>query len=443
MDWSRYGHLSEQWINESRNHVQAINDYRERGKKEGWDQVGNPPQTHIKQLKNLAPSVLEIVREANNKKETEALRKWFPPACEPVFDEYSGKGLGVEPLFIDENRFLVHINGFVHLVEQGKWRVLEDVLYVGRSPDRRYYALAYDNRCDLLDGWNGPKVREFYWPKNLEVVLEWTECSPYASIPFITSLIPFPDGKRILLNNRYGVFVIDEKGTKRIHPSVEWIHEEWKWHQEYKLNDPFVIDLSMEHAALSPDGKLIAVGDQCSHHRILDEHYQEVARIEPYSEYPHFALFGSDGRQIALNACHFYHGVTLVISLDNLPLGDFDLFTPDGQMKDGVGILDEDSRVYAGVAWEDAYIFGNAYGYLLCYNQRGENLWEHFIGGTISGMDISENGKQLIIGTYNGTLHLLELNTGENDPFTIGTSTHKELCRWLFWGEDLARPWVW
>ncbi len=43
----------------------------------------------------------------------------------------------------------------------------------------------------------------------------------------------------------------------------------------------------MEHAALSYDNKLIAVGDQGSEHRILNYDGIEIAEIGPQSSYPY------------------------------------------------------------------------------------------------------------------------------------------------------------
>jgi hypothetical protein len=47
-----------------------------------------------------------------------------------------------------------------------------------------------------------------------------------------------------------------------------------------------------------------------------------------------------------------------------------------------------------------------------------------------------------VVTTYAGFLCILDLDTGEPDPFAIGTATLRERRRLLFWEKE-PRPLLW
>jgi hypothetical protein len=53
---------------------------------------------------------------------------------------------------------------------------------------------------------------------------------------------------------------------------------------------------------------------------------------------------------------------------------------------------------------------------------------------------VSPNGKRLAVATAAGYLQIIELDTGDPDPFQIGTATHRERIRFVRWqGSGLLR----
>ena len=104
--------------------------------------------------------------------------------------------------------------------------------------------------------------------------------------------------------------------------------------------------------------------------------------------------------------------------------------------------LEEGSRVYAAVSRGDEFIVGDANGYLTAFDVTGKFRWRHFIGSSGGDIDLSHDGKRLIVTTYAGFLCVIDMDTGDADPFAIGTSTHRERRRWLFWKKE-PRPLVW
>jgi hypothetical protein len=105
-------------------------------------------------------------------------------------------------------------------------------------------------------------------------------------------------------------------------------------------------------------------------------------------------------------------------------------------------VLDSRASAYAS-AWRSGdLIFGDAQGFLWAFDRTGASRWRHFIGSSIGAIDISPDGRRLIASSAAGFLVILDLDTGETDPYSIGTSTHRERRRWLFWKNE-KKPLAW
>jgi len=412
-------------------HAGAINAYVARGTRKGWEDASVAPRDPRREI---APQVLEVVRAANAANEVEELRHRFPPACEPLMDLLPKHGTGIGPLLLlDDDSILVAVAGRgVLLVDDRGATVLSGVLSVGRSPDRRFFARAHSGGVDILDRWDGVVLRTLPWPTGSEGLPAGLTAAQPAGAPSVSALIPFPDGRRALLVSDSGIFVLAEGGATRIHPDRESQEESIAWSRQHYPDNPVSLSLTMAHGAISPDGQLIAVGSQDGNHRILNGDLCEVGRVAPLVSYPHHAVFSVDGSQIAFNSCHFYAGETVGVPTALLPGLDA---TGEG-FDERLTVIDDSCRVYAAVVRGDEYILGDAHGYLRARSTAGVPTWQHFLGSTISGMDISEDGRKLAVGTYGGMLHLLDLDTDHIDPFAIGTATHRERCRWLFWHDE-------
>jgi hypothetical protein len=236
-----------------------------------------------------------------------------------------------------------------------------------------------------------------------------------------------------------GIFVLETEQAIRLAPSLDEMLQHFEWLQKEYPQDPLSHDLDMEHGALSPDGKWIACGHQSNVHQIFDADSLElVAEIGHLSEYPHYAVFSSDGKHVAFNSCHFYNGQTIGVPTKLLP----GLKTKSYEVDQRLILLEEGSRVYAGVFRGDEFIVGDASGYLRSFDVFGKFRWQHFIGSSIGDIDVSADGKTLVVTTYAGFLCNIDMKTGKPDRFTIGTADHRERRRWLFWKTE-PKPLVW
>jgi hypothetical protein len=430
-DLSREDELSREWRDEGLRYVTATNEYVKRGYESGWENAGEEPEDT---RTRLGAAVIDAVRRANGDGRLQDLRDRFPPAHAPLLDllQENGQTLPLV-LLLDDGRIILrigapHQQGHVVMIDDIEITDLGDnIITVGRSPNRRYFAVARPTGITVHDGWDGPRVASFSWPTGREGAAEGFASAAFAEFPPIVSeLIPFPDADRVLLVSPAGIFVLALDGATRLLPTREDLTEGFEWLRENRPNEPLTCHIDMEHGAISHDGRWIAAGHQSSMHFVFDgKTLQVVGEIGNKSEYPHFAAFSADDSILALNSCHFYWGVTLGVPTHLLPGIKTEQFQDDPRVR----VLQDGARVYAAVFRGDEFIVGDASGYLIAFDTNGNRRWEHFLGSSIGDIDVSRDGKRLIATSYAGFLSIIDLDTGEKDPFTIGTATHKERRR--------------
>jgi len=346
-------------------------------------------------------------------------------------------------LILEDGSILAQIGnsydeGHVVRIQDRDVTTIPDTQFIGRSPDRRYFAIARQEGVQVLDGWNGPEVALCPWPTGQENLPAEIKVHPIEGPLEPTRLIPFPDGKKVLLVSEFGIYILSETRTILLLPTTDSLKEQYEWHKEDYPGEPFGFSICMEHGAVSLDGKLIAVGDQGSNHLIFDDHGALIGDIGVQSFYPHYALFSADDQIIAFNSCHLYNGITVGVPTNLLP----GFTTESNKKNESTPILEEVSRIYGGVSRDNEFIIGNADGYLLCFNKKGEHQWEHFIGSSIGSMDISPDGKTLVVSTYAGYISIINLDAGTQPAYQIGTGNHEEIRRWLFWKNE-PKPLIW
>ncbi|UCJ14959.1 PQQ-like beta-propeller repeat protein [Pseudomonas sp. MM211] len=431
----------QQWQAAVLDYARQVNRYVEQGLSQGWDGLKEP---QLVATEHLLPALLEALQAANETNADDAshanFRTDWPPAhlpLVPLLDEQA-QAISALALLEDgsllarvgsayERGRLVHIHG-------NQWHDVIGIDFFGRCPARRYFAFSKASGISVHDGWAGPQVAQFAWPTGLEGLPEDAGLEALEHPPTPTALIPFPDGQRVLLVSSDGIFVLAKDGTTRLLPRPADICDDL--HKGTPADD-IVLGLSMEHGAVSADGRWIAVGEQCGSHLVFDSALQLVAEVGPAGEYPHFALFNGRSDRLILNACHFYNGATLSVAVADLPGMQTDFYSDDERTP----VVQDGARVYAGVSRGDTFIVGDAYGYLRAFDEQGSERWQHYIGSTICAMDLSADGNTLAVSSYAGFVCLIDLDAGR-PAWQIGTGEHQERQRWLFW-KGQSKPLLW
>lgn len=80
-------------------------------------------------------------------------------------------------------------------------------------------------------------------------------------------------------------------------------------------------------------------------------------------------------------------------------------------------------------------VTGDAQGDLHGTDEDGHVLWHHHVGGAVTGIDLSPDGRTLVAGTSGGYLVLLRKGSGP-DPYAIASSRFIEAWRLIFWTDE-------
>lgn len=408
--------LQKEWDEKGTVYANAVNEMVNFGEQHGWENwKGNDPtdeRTH------LAEHVIQLLKEANNKGTVKEFRKAFPPAHVPLVRYLEKQGQSIRDIHFIEDGKIVFLTGApyeerqAYMLDNDSLIMLDEAIYtIGKSKQGNVFAVERENTIVTTRGWQGDIICEF--------TLRETADEP------ITELVPFNDGRKLLLVSAKGIFLITEKGEERLHPANKANKKGW------------TPDIDMENATLSHNNDFIVLGDQGSDHRVLDNEGREIGTLGPQSSYPHYCLFSKDDEQLITNSCHFYNGITIGVKANLLNGLNIEAYTKS----DKYVVIDEEMRVYAGLSTSDHYILGDAYGYIRAMDKQGNKLWRHHLGATISGMAISDDGTTLWVGACSGILHKLKLGAGQ-DKHTIGNGDHQEEYRLILW-KDEPKPLFW
>ncbi|MDK8180322.1 hypothetical protein [Paenibacillus sp. UMB4589-SE434] len=431
--------IAERWRIEGKRYASEINKYVQIGMEQGWSENLETPKED--QRSSFATKIVEMIRAANRAGETKILREEIPPSSWPITSKFEDQLQPVKPVaFLKDGSLLVHVGGLglrstVYMVNGENLDIVPGVSHAGGSRDGAYVALVNEQGIQVVSNMTadseGEEVTAYSWQDVQRKLKE--SISDFKSLAdeehpesVIEEVIPFNEGRSLLLVSRYGIYLLGVGGeAELLHPALSEL-------KEFEIEDTII---DMVHGDVSPDGRWLAYGSQSREHLLKDMRSGEVFAFEPTSSYPHFARFSKDNGEVWYNACHFYNGSTFKVPLKKVEEG-----FPDGIAEEWPE-MNEEMRVYAAAALKEGHILGDAYGYLKLIDGEGHEIWRYFVGSTIFGMTVSADEKILAVGTYGGMLHLLRLDSGEKSEYSIGTAPILETDRWLLWKNQEPLRW--
>ncbi|MDO5692364.1 MAG: hypothetical protein Q4G70_07775 [Pseudomonadota bacterium] len=433
-----------QWKSAVLAHAAHLNDYILRGDACDWqDMDAHDPAPD---LSALLPQMLAELRAANaegSEAAINAFREHWPPMHEATLEllEESSQGFGALA-WLPDGDLLVRTGcwyepGRVLCIQGLRIVDMPHVEMFGLSPNQRVLALAANGSVRLVpstDCTNQAELATFSLPDGSEGLPAGHPVNDQREHPGtdIQLLLPFDDASGVVVVQSAGVFLLTASGTTRLLPTDTELAEAMKDKTRYPVY------LDMCHAAISPDGRWIVCGAQDGPHRVFNARGELVDSIGPHGEYPHHAAFFADGRHAAMNACHFYNGAT--IAVDASAFGGIQ--TDYYEEHPAVTVIDPSARVYASAPAGHALVLGDAQGYLWARDHTGQLQWKQYVGGTICAMAASADGARLAVGTYSGTVHIIDLADTRPAPEQVGVRARKELRRWVFWKKE-NQPLAW
>ncbi|MHC5309180.1 hypothetical protein ACYSNM_03725 [Myroides sp. LJL116] len=391
--------LQEKWDQQGKEYANKINAFVEKGDRLGWENLSDkdleePLETRF----DLAFDVVELLKKANKENTVEKFREEFAPSTHALEPYLKDKGCYIGDIIAVDFDVIAFMQGTAHQERQAylatgtKVVALDpEIKSFGKSLQNDIFAIVYNDYILTKKAFDGDVIHRF-------------ELGELHDIG-ISKVIPFNDGLRVLIASNSGIYVLDKQKQNLLTLGDT-------------EDEPLLID--MENACLSLDNSYVVVASQDSNFLVLDTHngYSKVGDIGPLSSYPHFCLFSADNTQLITNSCHFYNGETVGVNTEDLPGLDLDPY----EQTDKCIVLDQEMRVYQGVALNNYYILGDAYGYIRAIDTNGKHLWKHFLGSTISGMSLSVDKNQLYVATYSGIVHKLTLNKKVRDAHAIGNA---------------------
>ncbi len=430
-------------------YAKRINRYVEEGDRSGWSAPSTEPTPPA--LGPLLQVWLQELRRANASSEPNAIadfRAAWPACHEPLIPLLEGNSQAIAPLLqVSASEWLIRVGdpwaeGRCYLIGPDSAHERVDIEHFGGGPQGRYLALLEGGRINIYDGWQGPLVSSFERPLGTEGAPDGVQlATAYEGVPdTVYQLVPYDQGRRLLLVLHTGVLVLSAGAVTRLVPEPEELISSWSEADEREHSRGMVPFADMVHACVSPNEDLILAGIQDGRHRVFKaDTCERIGVVGPHGEYPHHAGFSRDGRLAYFNACHFYNGATIGVPAEQLEGFDSDYY----EEHPSITMLHEGARGYASVARGDEIILGDAYGYLYAVSAAGQLRWKHFVGSTISALALSRDETLLMVATFAGCIVQLALDSSEPAPERIGTSAHKEIRRWIFWKNEAQQPLIW
>jgi hypothetical protein len=429
MSWLNH-EMAAKWRQEGKRYAADVNEFIRVGMESEWQQEQSEPKQD--ERPKMAKDIFRMIQEANQAGEMEQLRREIPAASWPLTPAFEEALQAVRPIaFVNGgNEIIVHAGnprerGTIYVTGKDGILQIPGLHRVGCSPDGTYFALVDGQGIRIVRqpdrNLQGEETAHFQWKDiqgRLKASIPDLECLGDEEHPedILDEVIPFGDGQRLLLVCGYGVYLLAGDQVDLIHPKASE-------RRELELEDTIV---DMAHGAVSRDGRWIAYGSQMSEHMLMDLSDKTVHTLEPNSSYPHYAVFSKDDLNVWYNACHFYNGATIQVSIAEVDQGL-------AQNKEEWPMINEEMRVYAATALTQGSILGDAYGYLRLIDREGRELWRYFVGSTISGLAVTPDEGMLAVGTYGGMLHLIDLQSSTKDEYSIGTALIHETERWMIW----------
>jgi photosystem II stability/assembly factor-like uncharacterized protein len=387
---------SKRWIEEGTLYYDKLNAYVAQFYTDEEPALSAEPE---ETRKDMATFVQRAAVQLNREKRFDDLRRMFPPSYEAF--EYEDIGRTIQPALYVDAGILARIDGRVHFIEGEKIEAMPDVIAFGRSRDRKHLAITTGDHVEIRGGLQRAAHAKLALPKNVGSIL---------------TIDVFPDGARALVASETGVYVLSERGSETIHGGEG--------------------EMSYVHAALSPDGRIIACGDQDSAHRIFTTEggrFVLAAEVEPASSYPCFAMFHDTQPNVCLSSCHFAGSASIAMDLGllkNKKKKSLQLSAGD----DRVVCIDDRRWMYCGIARETGYLLGDRSGYAWLFAFDGQLLGYYHVGSTMESMDVNADNTRILFGTCAGLLVEFDRTTKEKDTFHVHSFDQgREARRWVFW----------
>jgi|GEM_PF-1986252 len=202
----------------------------------------------------------------------------------------------------------------------------------------------------------------------------------------------------------------------------------WSW-KEYGDEEELRVRTEEPSVAVSPDGSWVAAVDLYSHLHVFDRTGAAVVTMHHNGDLPGAACFSEDSKRVLLSARYLSGGEGYLLQTSELPA---DVVREPWDDAHVVPVL-ENEGVLAAAPLGGGVVAGTSRGVLVALDAEGEERWLQYVGSSVTDVAVSPSGKKLATATWAAEVSIFDVDTGTQDPLVPGTSTNRELVRWLFW----------
>lgn len=472
-------------FNDASNQVQQIRypdlesasrDWRERGGKftsalNRWLDViykqnrDNEEPEPVDDRRHMERAIVSALEHYNARGEFEVLREQFPPAYEPfssTFWRHYGRNI-TQVFALDNDAMVVRVGPETYLISGNDILPQPAVLAVGGTRDKRLIALAFTTHVEVRESWAGAPIATFAYPPGYDAAFHAahpelrpdTLRSPERM--GIRSILVHPDGRRVVLVTKEGIFLLTATGSRLLFPEraeLDQYFEQFQKKTEGQTGSvPFELDIDFPSADLSPDGRILTCCGMFARgifaNLTVYEERGEGAAFEKkawsgdQAFFPRIAAFHDRHPSVAFAATLYASFSNLGDSIQNTTFRIAREQLDQGGEIDGFdgGVFQGRGRVESIAPFGDGFLLGMSNGYVwhMSATEDATQLGYVHLGGQIQAIDVSPDGSTVFIGSDTGMV--IRLAVGERDPNLITDLPLKDTRRALFW--KTFPPMIW
>lgn len=432
---------------------------------ENSDVPENEPEPMDERM-DMERVVLDALEKFNNEGTPEKGRELFIPSYEPI-SKYTWDNLGKnihKIMAIDENNFMSIVNNDLYSISNNKITLEKDLVNFGASRDKKYFAKCYVDKIEVTEGWTGNVVSKHNYPNSYgeEIMAKFptltTESfNSYKSLN-ISEVIVFENGTKVLLVTSEGTYVLSNDQSQILYPEhdkmvdlVSKFNERVNGDLESYL---FTINMEYVNADISVNEEFIAIGGKIpapTHagsciYKNVNGQFELVKYSQEDSMFSIQNKFHPNGKDLLHGACMYASigtnwsqdlaNTTFRMNVSDINTGDLELTSFAGGYRQAPGVICSvapySDNSFAIGMFDDGYIW--------VHNDDSSLKGYLYVGGTVSSMDRTPDGKYLIVSTNQGQIVKFKIGDKKGDNLITNLNVVDEK-RYLFFNG--YQPLVW
>jgi hypothetical protein len=436
--YASFEEASREWNEKGRAYYAALNHFvAEINKPEPPDDLECPDD----ERGHMEMYVLHAIERLNREGRVAEIRRLFEPSFEPICGAVWGNlGKRVHKVGVLPDRIVVNAGDEVYSIVGDEVAREEAMIRFGLSKNRAFMALCYDDRIDVVDIAAHKVVRTFAPPTAPGV--------PAGLLALeVTTVLVSGDGLFVILGGPRGIFVLrPDRAAVMLLPNEQHLQDEDV--KEHLARTGKLPDLEQAQAAIREDDRVVVVSGQFESYRPQRTSYAVDAQLGFTNAQDDVheggflpSHYHSDGQSYLLGVGNGDESMILTLSREFVDAQE------DKLLENYEGSFSARSATL-GAVWElgSEFVIGmsDCYVWRQAVNQNTQDFVYVGCGGEVgdvTSIDVTPDGRELIVGTNFGAVWRLGLNGPSRPTGFLTNMKVVDLRRYLFL--QSFQPLVW